>query len=218
MNCPKLLKCTHYKIEHLSFTRKRTVTDYEIDFYLEGEINIFIDNQKIPIEPNTIVFKKPGQIASGIGKFNCYMLTLDFSNTKDNTLYTRNSSTNLQNSSNNELITNIPSYFTPSHSAEIKNLFQLLSIYSDQAKNGELNSIIMELLHLIAADSYQHTPKNHITSDDLTYICRYMQKHYNENITIEDLAEKIHLNKSYFIRKFNSIFNKHKTKSIKTTP
>lgn len=92
MNCPKLLRCTHHKIDNLSFTSKRTVTDYEFDYYLEGDRTVFIDDQKIIIEPNTLIFKKPGQTVSGMGKFNCYMLTLDFSNTKDNASYTRNSS------------------------------------------------------------------------------------------------------------------------------
>lgn len=206
MKCPKLLKSTYYKIGNYDNTTPRLVTDYEIDYYLSGNRTIFIDNKKFTIEPNSLVFKKPGQVVSGIGIFNCYMLTLDFSNTKDSSNYKRNNPGNMQELLSDDLITHIPSYFKPQHSTEIKNLLQLLSIYSEQAKKGEFDSIIMEVLCLIFADSYCFIGENHTLSNDLTYICRYMQKHYNDDITIEELAAKIHLNKSYFIRKFKAKF------------
>ncbi len=206
MKCPKLLKSTCYKIEKFDNTLPRIITDYEFDFYLSGGRTIFIDNKKFTIEPNSLVFKKPGQAVSGLGTYNCYMLTLDFSNSKDNSKYNRNNPGNMQELSNDDLIAHIPSYFKPQHGSEIKNILQLLSIYSEQAKKGEFNSVIMEMLCLIFADSYSYVEEKHISSDDLTYACRYMQKHYNEDITIEELASKIHLNKSYFIRKFKAKF------------
>ncbi len=206
MKCPKLLKSTYYKIENYDTTTQRIVTDYELDYYLSGGRIISIDNEKFTIEPNSLIFKKPGQKISGIGTYNCYMLTLDFSNTKNNLNYARNNPGNIQELSNNALISNIPPYFKPRHGSEIKNILQLLSIYSEQAKMGVYNSAIMELLCLIFADSYSCTEPEHRPSDDLTYACRYMQKHYSENITIEELASKIHLNKSYFIRKFKAKF------------
>lgn len=206
MKCPKLLKCTYYKAEKYDTTIPRITKDYEIDYYLASGRTIFIDNEKFTVEENSIVFKKPGQVISGSGTFNCYMLTLDFSNTKDNLDYTRNSPGNIQEPFSDDLIEYIPSYFVPQHSSEIKNIFQILSIYSEQAKKNEFDTFIMEMLCLIFADSFRCDEEKRTPADDLTYICRYMQKHYNDNITIEDLAAKIHLNKSYFIRKFKLKF------------
>lgn len=206
MKYPNLLKCAYYKINSFVTSNKRTVKDYEIDCYLTGDRTIYIDNIKYTIEPNSIVFKKPGQTVVGYGKFNCYMLTLDFSNKKNNKNYERNKAEDMQELSNNDLIANIPTYFKPHHSSEIQSILKLLSIYYEEFESEKPNMLIMELLCLLSADSYRFIDENQGSSDDLTYICRYMQKHYNENISIEALADKVHLNKSYFIRKFKNKF------------
>lgn len=206
MKCPNLLKCIYYKIDNYGNINERMVKDYEIDYYITGDRIIYIDNIKYTIEPNSIILKKPGQTVSGYGKFNCYMLTLDFSNKQNNKDYKRNLAGNIQEISNNDLIAYIPTYFKPKHDSEIRSIFKLLSVYCEEAKSGNLNPIIMELLCLLSADSYSIMDENKLSSDDLTSICRYMQKHYNENISVESLAKRIHLNKSYFIRKFKNKF------------
>ena len=206
MDCPKVLKISYYKLQSFEDHSARIVKDYELDYYLSGNRTLYIDNKKIIIKPNTLILKRPGQIVYGVGELNCYMLTLDFSRTKDSYHYKRNGPGKIQELSSNTLLNNIPVLLMPQHHSEIKQLLQFLSIYPDKSKNSEFDSVVMELLCLIFADSYHLTENNYFTTDDLAYICRYMQKHYTENLTIEDLAEKIHLNKSYFIRKFKSKF------------
>ena len=206
MECPKVLKISYYKLQSFEDYSARIVKDYELDYYLSGNRTLFIDNKKFVIEPNTLILKRPGQVVFGVGELNCYMLTLDFSRTKDSSHYKRNSPGEIQELSSNPLLNNVPVCLMPQHNSEIKKLLQFLSIYPDKSKKGEFDSVVMELLCLIFADSHHSADNASFVTDDLAYICRYMQKHYNENLTIEDLAEKIHLNKSYFIRKFKSKF------------
>ena len=90
MENPKLLKCIYYKNEIFSTQDKRIVKDYEFDLYLEGGRTIYINNKKYNIEPHNLVFRKPGDIVCGEGTFDCYMLTLDFSNNSSDSDYSRN--------------------------------------------------------------------------------------------------------------------------------
>ncbi len=204
MNSPNVLKCCYFKAEHSERQMKRTVKNYEFDYYIEGNRTIVINDVAYNIEPDSLVIRRPGDTVSGEGPFNCYMLTLDFSGQKAPAFYDRNSKGEIEPISDNFLLQNLPTYFKPRHGIEYRKLMRLISIamYSKTDKQKEIASLTMELLHLIAADSYSASEERSIDSDEFSFICRYMQNHLREEITLDELAAKLHFNKSYFARKF----------------
>lgn len=209
MNYPKVLKCLYFKNDIASAHQERLVKDYEFDFYLGSDRTNYINGKKYDIKPYDLVVKKPGDVVSGIGVFECYMLTLDFSNEKDSFEYNRNNSSQMQPIIDNHLLSILPSVFTPVHKDKCIELMQHLSIYSSEyssEKKSMVAPIIMEFLCLVAADAYNLLHKDNILPNDFAHICQYMQTHYNSVISTKELSDMLHLNESYFIRKFRKTF------------
>lgn len=210
MQYPTLLKCVYFKNDIPDVQPKRIVKDYEFDFYLEGGRNITINKTEYAPTPFSLVIRKPGDVVSGSGTFNCYMLTLDFSNTKAQSSYNRNQPGTIQPITESYLLPELPTVFVPVHKEQCLKLMQLLSIYSTNRHSDIIHSIIMEFLCLVAADAYGLLHEEHSVPYDFAYVCSYMQNHYSTNLTSRQLASLIHLNESYFIREFK--------KQIGTTP
>ena len=80
---PKVLECMYFKAKSSS-EDKRTVVNYEFDLYLDGNREINIDGADYPNTEHCLIFRKPGQITSGTGNYNMYILTLDFSGSVSN--------------------------------------------------------------------------------------------------------------------------------------
>jgi AraC-like DNA-binding protein len=201
MKIPAILKCVYLKTDMVTTQNKRMVKDYEIDYNIDSHRQITIDDIVYEIEPNTLIFKKPGQIVSGYGLLDCYMLTLSLSDTvnKNKEEYRRNAPGKAQQKLDYDLFYALPPVFMPKHQEEYENLFKNLCVYKSDNK-------MMELLHLIASDAHHFATETSKTDNTLSSICKFMKTNYQNSITLEQLAERAHLDKSYFIRKFKKTF------------
>ena len=213
---PDVLECMRFVIEapHKS---QRIVRDYEFDFYLGAEREIYIDGVYYHISEGCLVFRKPGEVVVGYGDYDMYMLTLDFSNTriKDLKSYYRSADTPQQEPCSLDVINNIPSVFIPERQAEIRELYERLSDCSPpNIVNRELQGeYIAEFLFLVLAEAYKYNRLHAENFDGGSYVkraCNYINDRYNEQITIEDIANYLSLNKNYLIRLFRA--------ELKTTP
>ncbi len=183
-------------------TVKRTVRDYEIDYCISGEREMYVDNQKYNINAGDICFRFPGQEVYSFGDYVCYILTLDFSMTVDTEDYSRNSAVKMQEKCEDEMIANIPTITTPVNTARIKNIFS--SVEAQMDNNSEITKVLVkELLHCINADflhNFYEKNKQNMTAID--HIARYINKNFSKHITLDSLAKEAYLDRSYLVRSF----------------
>lgn len=202
---PKILECNKFVYMDKNFDSHktwRTVNNYEIDYNISGERTMYVDGKEYEITPGTIVCRRPGQTVASVGIYNMYTLTLDFSKTIELVSNIRHQSTHIQPLYNSYIWDVIPIAFEPLHAEDICRIYRQLVYLSKQPDRiAETNCMLSELLHLIVADAYAaRLPCNKPTVVDTILV--YMQENFNRRITLDELAELVHLNKSYMIRLF----------------
>ena len=213
---PNVLQCNRFKAKSYS-SDSRTVTDYELDYYIDGERRISIDGRSYKTSGGCIVFRKPGQFAQGTGDYNMYMLTLDFSQKKSTEpeAYVRGGNNRLQEQYDSEPLNTMPDVFYPKHSEDILQLFKTVSEYSyPNIINSELQQkAVAELLLLIFSDVYCYKREQSTQGENKTYVqqaTEYIVKNYSKDISVDMLALELALNKNYLIKLFK--------KSMSVTP
>ncbi|MBR3966137.1 MAG: helix-turn-helix transcriptional regulator [Clostridia bacterium] len=206
---PYVLQFMRFKHEFNIESSVRKVMDYEFDFCVNCDREMWIDGKNYQLEQGCFVIRKPGQLAHSNGIFDCYMLTLDFSNRPVSESYSRNTAAQMQEPFDSLIWDVLPSVFKPLHyDSYIKIFEQLLSVnemnINENAKTGLL---INELLHLVIADAYSYyLPSDTKSETPINEVCSYIKNHFAEKITLEDLAGIAHLNKNHLVRQFKKVY------------
>ncbi len=204
MNAPRVLKCCYFRLPAPSVNLERRVRDYEFDYYLSGGRTVWVDGVTHEVEPGTLLIRRPGQLVSGSGPYDCYMLTLDFSGSTGADAYDRNRPGPQQPISHSELLSQLPPWMVPRHGGEYRELLQLIAMAASQhQQTAQVDALVMEFLHLVASDAYRIRLPGP-AGESMADICLYMQEHFQDDLTLDELAGLLHFNKSYFTRKFRS--------------
>ena len=204
---PNVLECMHFASK-CAKADKRTVTNYEFDLYLDGNHKICLDGTVYPNTERCLIFRKPGQITSGTGDYNMFVLTLDFSEEawSQNNIY-RPVTGKLQRICEFEELDMIPSVFHPYHFDELKALMEKLAScsYPSVSDKNLQNQYIKEFILLTLCDAARHnrgeTENNSINQHDKN-ACNYISMHFTENISVRDIAAHLHLTENYLIKRF----------------
>lgn len=221
---PAILECSKFVASGTSIN-ERIVRDYEFDFYLGGERDIYIDEKNYKISKGCMVFKKPGQFTSGNSDYNMYMLTLDFSYKCEipHGKYIRSSSTVQQENCDIGILNEIPSVFIPYHQEELKKLFKILcnNSYPNIVNTEVQNQTLTELLLLLLADAFrykrEYSSANRSEKSYVEKACNYINQNYYKEITLSALAENLSLNKSYLVKLFKNELQTTPNQYIKQT-
>ena len=166
---------------------------------ISGEAEIIIDGKKYPLVPGNMYLMPAG-------------LKQSYYNISDNfvTKYWCHFSAKVGNMNLFDVLN--PKYcIQTTNTTEIISLFKKLlnytsqpeSLYSTVAIKGLLLEIIsyyLKLDSLAPADSVRE-PRT-----DFQRVLKYIEKHIAEKLTIEQLADVMHLHPNYFIRHFKSFF------------
>ncbi len=206
---PHILRFMHFKHNCNFETRDRLVTDYEFDFCVNCNREIWIDGQPHQLDQGCFVIRKPGQLARSYGFYDCYMLTLDFSNRPLSENYSRNTSSQIQPKFDSLIWDILPPVFKPLHYDSYIRIFeQLLSINEIDINNNEKTKLLInQLLHLVISDAYFNFPPSITTTKSpIDEVCSYMKKHYAKEIKLEDLAKIAHLNPNHLVRQFKNTY------------
>lgn len=212
---PKVLECMHFVATCPPDAHRRIVRDYEFDYYIDGERDIYLDGVHHHLSKGCLVLRRPGQFVVGYGDYNMYLLTLDFSGREDDsgTPYYRRSVSVQQPACEFDLLSQIPTVFVPAHQEEIKGLYEkLFECSHPNIPDPELQrSYITEFLLLVLADvcrnNRQHTVLTSLGNPHVKKICKYINDHYSGPLTVESIAAHFSLNKNYLIRLFRQGMN-----------
>ena len=216
---PNVLQCNRFKASSSS-SDSRTVTDYELDFYIDGERLISIDERSYKTGKSCVVFRRPGQFVKGSGDYNMFMLTLDFSRKKRIAAgsYVRGSDQAMQDIYKHKMLDMLPDVFYPYHSEDILALFKTVSRYSyPNIVNTEMQQkALAELLLLLFSDAFKYHREQQ-ANPKKSYVVlasEYIVKNYSRPISIEDLASHLVINKNYLIKLFKKNFSTTPTQYI----
>lgn len=198
-----VLECRRFVAASATEIIKRVVKDYEIDFYIKGDREIYVNNERYDIHEGDICFRRPGQEVYSFGDYDCFIVTIDFSGTANPKNYNRNSATVIQPECNSILIKDIPPVITPHNVAKYKSLFYTLESQADLNNDEAINALVMEILFLVNADlSHRLFEENKLKPTTVESVAQYINQNYSEKITLDYLAKMAYLDRSYLVRAF----------------
>ena len=197
-----VLECRKFVAPCSHFSQKRMVMNYELDFYIQGNRTMIIDDRVTKIREGSVCFRRPGQIASSIGDYHCYILTLDFSQKTPLEHYLRNTAAIQEPVYTHPLIDALPDVFVPVHQSEIHSLYRSLAGQSN-CNSTASHLQVKELLFLLNSDlCHKQFSELEPQQSPADMIAKYIHMHFQEEISLEDLSKLVHLNPSYLIREF----------------
>lgn len=205
---PSVLECMHFVLES-SRENRRIIRNYELDLYLDGERDVFIDGTAYKLTKGSLVFRKPGQLTTGFGDYDMYMITLDFSHTVDKSQRSfRVSDAPEQPICELDILSEIPTVFTPTHQTELIEIYEKLAecSYPSAVDEDLQRAYVLELLFLIFADAYASKRRSlEEQSSVKAYVkraCAYINQNYSAELTVQGIAEQLSINQNYFIKLF----------------
>lgn len=200
---------------------KRTSTDYELDYYVGGNRSMSINGKSFTVGNGSVIFRRPGDFCISSGSYNCYSLTLDFSNKKGALYgcYDRNhSEAPMQEICTNPLLDLIPPHFITRHPSDYINIYNKLCYNIQNIDSNHTNSILInQLFFLVLSDvcyTIHNETENNPESKILTETCKYIQENFHKNISIKELANNVSLSPSYFLKMFKKNANTTPTEYI----
>ncbi|MBQ7293620.1 MAG: helix-turn-helix transcriptional regulator [Clostridia bacterium] len=209
---PKVLECMHFSAKSSS-EDKRRVVNYEFDLYLDGSHKINLDGSEYTDTDRCLIFRKPGQTASGRGNYNMYILTLDFSGeiSDANNIF-RPVSGKLQPECVFSELDAIPSVFRPYHFEELRELMEKLSecSYPGTVFPERQKQYIKEFILLVLLDAARSVrpDENTETNRHVKSACDYISKNYTKDISVKSIAAHLHVTENHLIKLFKKNLNR----------
>lgn len=204
----RILECRRFATNHPLSSKVRTVKDYEIDLELGQERIVVIDGEPLPIRRGNVCVRKPGQTVYGIGTQSSILLTVDFSSHQSPVRYSRNIEGPQQPLFSGELLENLQGVIVPHAEHTLIPIYtELLDVAFTDAEAAKI--LVLELLYKLNAEvchnQYQGLKP---TKTAYSLALGYLKSNLEKEITLEQLAEHVHLNKNYLARLFKQAYGK----------
>ena len=178
---------------HDEITPRRIVKYYEIEIIEKNTGATFINDAKASEGNTNLLFDKPGDVRFTIGELKCKYLKFSCDD---------NEICNILNSINSGMI-----YADCSELGKIIDMVTKIKKSTKPHDRMELMSLICKAISLLRL-YHSETPKNKISNTKDAYTNRmieakeYIDNHYDEKITLENLASSAYLSPNFFRIKF----------------
>ncbi|WP_139905324.1 helix-turn-helix domain-containing protein [Clostridium thermarum] len=215
---PTLLRCHLFKgsveYENGQSLRERYVINYEIEYITSGGGGMWINNSYYNLAKGDIIFRRPGDYTQAIMPYDCYCVffTLKPDDRYTSSTYDIYGDFEPEDYYTNEIIDKIPVQFHTINGDKYLTLFDsILGDFINPTICSKL-TIKSNLLQLIT-DIYTDAtnPFNKPGSmEDLRYnelkeVVDFINTHYDEDISLKLLSQKVNLSPNYFHRLFHKI-------------
>ncbi len=204
----QILECRRFATTHPLSSKVRTVKDYEIDLELGEERFVVIDGEPFPIRRGNVCVRKPGQTVYGIGTQNSILLTIDFSSHQSPVRYSRNIEGPLQPLFVGELLENLQGVIVPHAEHTFIPIYtELLDMAFTDTEAAKM--LVLELLYKLNAEVCRNAYQGMKPAKTACALALgYLKNNLEKEITLEQLAEQVHLNKNYLVRLFKQTYGK----------
>ena len=181
----------------------RVVKDYEIDMECSSD-RVYSCNstKKHRLAYGDILVRKPHDVVSATGAQNSYILTIDFSGTINKEMYSRNIQGQFQAMCREEPVMRLEPIIHPTNVNEVMGIYRKLISLAD--KNSSIaKELVHQLIYTLNVEISKNKYKMLKSSETISEtVIAYMQENLNSNITLEEIARMVHLEKSYLVRLF----------------
>lgn len=183
LSLPENITCGYFDCSEfgaLEVSPKRKVAKYEIEFYLDDGRTTTCDEKTYEIKKDYIQIAKPGQVR--------------YSELPFRTAYIKfNADGEIA-----EKLNRIPEYFHNSHPQRIYNKIDEIILLNEGENKLLLYSRLLSLLNLVFFDAEIPTGRNGKNYEVIVKAKRYIEKHFDTQIKLKDIADSVYLSEIYF--------------------
>lgn len=184
----KLLKAGLFnstdKFKQAKETIHRYSNKYEIELYVAGEGESYVEGVCYPHQKGRILCVGPGLTRYSKKKFTCYYVHI------------------LADDELCKILGEVPTSFFASHYNMVKDAFEeVISLAEKEESQLLLQSRLYELLHIILSDAKDmDKPKEKAAGGNRTIrkAIRYIDENYPNDITLKDIADYVSFSPVYF--------------------
>lgn len=183
LTLPQNITCGYFDCSEfgtLSVSPKRTVTKFELEFYLEDGKTTTTDNHTYEIKKDYIQIAKPGQIRHSELPFRTAYIKFN----ADGEIA--------------EKLKRIPEYFCNRHPQRIYNKIDEIILLNESENKLLLYSRLLSLLNLVFFDAEIPINRNEKNYEIVVKAKRYIENHFDSQIKLKDIADSVHLSEIYF--------------------
>ncbi len=182
--CPTDITCGYCDCSgygNLTESYKREVYQFEIEYYLDDAISMTVDDVVNPIYKDHILIAVPGNIRNSRLPFTTLFLKFKAEGELADMLYKNKG------------------YFGARHAKEIKSLLSEIIALNETKRQDTLlfQSKILAVLSLVLRDAKAKNENKSINYRTVKDAKRYIEEHFNEPITLSDIAASVNLSGSY---------------------
>ncbi len=176
--------------KNVSETPPRRVWMYEIEVILEDGGATHIGGKSYPIKSGNVIIGKPGQMRHTTLPFKCLYLHLM-----------------VDDGELDALLRSIPEVYEPQSDAIIASLERLISAYTSPESDAGMHtaSELCALLSNLIRDARLasgNAPDSRRRADTIERALEFMNEHFCQNITLEQIADHVYLSRIYFHKLF----------------
>ena len=179
-------------VKNRTISKNRKTTMFEIELPIGGGGVSYINDESHPIDENTVICAKPGQIRHTRLPFKCYYIHMIVN---DGYL--------------GDILATLPNYIEYSDTNEIKEIFvSLCELNSTKVESDDmmLQSLILKLVYLLNKNSAR-VVKSALKSNNHEAIAstlEYIDNNLSGDLTLERLASVANFNAVYFHKLFKA--------------
>lgn len=215
----RILECRWFSGTYTPLQKSRTVKDYEIDLELGNDRVLVIDGISYTLRRGDVCIRRPGQVVSGQYSGapitqTSILLTVDFSGRQPTERYTRNMEGSVQPLWNSPLLDRLGSVIVPHGENTFVPIYrELLTLTGTEDTAAEM--LVMELIYKLNAEVCRRSyMKNKPAQTPCSTVLQYLRNNLEKEITLEDLAALVHLNKNYLVRLFKETYGQTPIKML----
>ena len=203
---PALLRCSHFNgyLSSLKPYTVRTVHEYELEYFLRSDGGIIVDGEYLPFTAGEINIRKPGQVVQGIPPYESYILLADVvGNASRAGGLAFGSPEEAQECYENPLLDSLPKKLAPAKKDLIAGLFE--TILQNQGSSNDLSFFqVRSSLYFLFSELFQEAADQRMTGNTaaIRQVVRYIQEHFLESISTDQLIADSGLSRSCFHRRF----------------
>lgn len=179
-------------IKNRAVSKNRKTTMFEIELPISDGGMSYIDDEMHPICENTVICAKPGQMRHTRLPFMCYYIHFIIN---EGALY--------------NTLMDLSNFIEFDNTDRLRSIFvKMCEIYSEHSGDNELllQSLILELIHLLSISSYVTKSKNNIKNNQKTIenTIEYINNNLMSDLSLERLANMSNFTPTYFHKLFKA--------------
>ena len=178
---------------HTQSYGERIVKHYELEYIITGTGYILVNDIPIPTVPKTLNFRHPGMRVEGIGIYQAIYIQFDLNLAIDSCIELEKLPIVYQN---------INSEFLHQKFMQFSKLSNPLSIQNSLLFKSYIFNILYEMYNDYTTYQHQIYVTDDVYSNKIRTAILYIQQHYFEAITLEDLANEANYSIYHFSRLF----------------